>query len=231
MNNFYKNPLYLDDVEYVSQLNLPWEKLKNKSILISGATGLIGSFFIDVIMKRNLSGLNCCVYAFCRNSEYFYSRFNKWVDGSKLNPIFQDISSPITLDDSLTIDFVVHLASNTHPMLYATDPIGTILTNVIGTNNLLSLACNHHSERFIFASSNEIYGENRGDTELFDEDYCGYIDCNTLRAGYPESKRCGEALCQAFYTKKGLDVCVARLTRTYGPTIKPDDSKAVNQLS
>ena len=128
------------------------------------------------------------------------------------------------------IDYVLHLASNTHPVAYATDPIGTITTNVIALNNLLALAAEKKSSRFLFASSNEIYGENRGDVELFDEKYCGYIDCNTLRAGYPESKRCGEALCQAYIKQKGLDCVIARLTRTYGPTILPTDTKAISQF-
>ena len=75
-----------------------------------------------------------------------------------------------------------------------------------------------------------IYGENRGDTELFDESYCGYIDCNTLRAGYPESKRCGEALCQAYKKQKGVDVVVARLTRSFGPTLQLTDTKALTQF-
>ena len=79
-------------------------------------------------------------------------------------------------------------ASNTHPIAYATDPIGTITTNIIGTQNMLEFACAHHAVRCAFVSSNEIYGENRGDVETFEEKYCGYIDCNTMRAGYPESK-------------------------------------------
>ena len=64
----------------------------------------------------------------------------------------------------------------------------------------------------------------------FDENYLGYIDCNTLRAGYPESKRCGEALCQAYHSQKGLDVVIARLTRSFGPSIKLSDSKASTQF-
>ena len=95
---------------------------------------------------------------------------------------------------------------------------------------MLDFAVKHHTVRFAFASSNEIYGENRGDAELFDEGYCGYIDCNTMRAGYPESKRCGEALCQAYRAQKGLDVVIPRFTRTYGPTMVMSDSKAVSQF-
>ena len=84
--------------------------------------------------------------------------------------------------------------------------------------------------RFLLAFSNEMYGENRGDVEFYDEDYCGYIKCNTLRAGYPESKRCSEALCQAYKQQKGLDVVIARLTRSYGPTMNMSDTKAVSQF-
>ena len=95
---------------------------------------------------------------------------------------------------------------------------------------MLKLADKCKAKRVVFASSNEIYGENRGDVEKFNEEYCGYIDCNTLRAGYPESKRCGEALCQAYIKQKQLDVVIARLTRTYGPTLLESDTKAMSQF-
>ena len=95
---------------------------------------------------------------------------------------------------------------------------------------MLDFAVAHEATRFAFASSNEIYGENRGDVEFFDEDYCGYINCNTMRAGYPEGKRCGEALCQAYKAQKGLDVVVPRLTRSYGPTMLMSDTKAISQF-
>lgn len=122
------------------------------------------------------------------------------------------------------------MASNTHPIAYSTDPIGTITANVMGTNNMLEFAVAHNATRFVFASSNEIYGENRGETELFDERYCGYIDSNTLRAGYPESKRCGEALCQAYRKQKNLDIIIPRFTRSYGPTMLMSDTKAISQF-
>ena len=141
-----------------------------------------------------------------------------------------DINKPFVRDDLGTVDYVLHLASNTHPVQYATDPIGTITTNIIGLQNMLDFAIAHNAARFVFASSNEVYGENRGDVEMFDEHYCGYIDSNTLRAGYPESKRCGEALCQAYKSQKGLDVVIARFTRSYGPTMLMSDTKAISQF-
>ena len=95
---------------------------------------------------------------------------------------------------------------------------------------MLDFCVKYSVKRFAFASSNEIYGENRGDVEKFSEEYCGYIDCNTMRAGYPEAKRCGEALCQAYIKQKKLDIVIPRLTRSYGPTMLMNDSKAISQF-
>ncbi len=226
----YDNAMYREDAEKVCRLDLPWEKLRDRTILISGATGLIGSFLIDVLMAQNENGLNCSVFALCRNSKNAETRFSYWRGNEKLKVIAHDITLPLDRPEVPRCDFLVHLASNTHPVQYATDPIGTIRTNMTGLFNILEFAGLCRAERVAFASSNEVYGENRGDTELFPEDYCGYIDCNTLRAGYPESKRCGEALCQAYIAQKKLDIVIPRLTRSYGPTMKPDDSKAVSQF-
>ena len=225
--NLYGNDLYLEDIEYVCSLDLPWEKLQGKSVLLSGATGLVGSFFVDVLMSR---GIDCTVYALGRNEEKAKMRFSKWADDEHLVFIPYDINKPLVRDDLGNVDYVLHMASNTHPMQYSTDPIGTITTNIIGVQNMLEFAVEHRATRFAFTSSNEIYGENRGDVELFKEDYCGYINSNTMRAGYPESKRCGEALCQAYKAQKGLDVVIPRPTRSYGPTMLMTDTKAISQF-
>lgn len=227
----YKNTDYIEDINKCLALDLPWEKLKNKSIMISGATGLIGSFLVDVILEKNITdNLNCTVYALGRDKEKALKRFSKFANDHHLRFLAYDVRKPLQFDIVDTVDYILHLASNTHPLLYATDPIGTITTNIIGLQNMLEFAVEHNAKRFIFSSSNEMYGENRGDVELFSEDYCGYIDCNTLRAGYPESKRCGEALCQAYKQQKDLDVIIARVTRSYGPTMSMSDTKALSQF-
>jgi nucleoside-diphosphate-sugar epimerase len=229
--NLYRNKMYMEDVHRTAGMDLPWDKLKNRSIMLSGATGLVGSFLVDVIQEKNiLDNLNCTVYALGRNEAKAKERFSKHIGSPRFVFISYDVKVPLVREDIGTVDYILHLASNTHPVLYATDPVGTITTNIIGAQNLLNFAVEHHAARFVFASSNEIYGENRGDAELFDEDYCGYINCNTLRAGYPESKRCGEALCQAYMVQNGLDVAIARLTRSYGPTMLFSDTKAISQF-
>lgn len=229
--NILDNQLYKEDIGYVSGLNLPWKKLNHKSIVISGATGMLGSFLVDVLMAKNKDNLNCHIFALGRNEEKAQKRFGDYFDDDNFSFIECDINDP-TFAAKLPkqADFVFHAASNTHPLAYATDPIGTITANIFATHSFLEYCADNKVGRFILASSNEIYGENRGDVELFDENYCGYINCNTMRAGYPESKRCSEALCQAYIAQKGIDAVIVRFTRSYGPTLLPTDTKAMSQF-
>lgn len=225
-------PLYQEDLKRIITASfIPWNLLKDSSLLISGATGMIGSCLIDAILLRNRDfGLGCSVYALTRNLVRAKERFEGWGNSTLLHFIEADVNAAVSFPEGQSCDYVLHLASNTHPVAYATDPIGTITTNILGTKNMLDLAVKTSARRFLYASSNEIYGENRGDQEFFDEAYLGYIDCNTLRAGYPESKRCGEALCQAYLRQRGLDFVIARFTRSFGPTLQTSDTKALSQF-
>ena len=225
-------PEYLADLEYICHCEaIDWNRLQGKTLLLSGATGQIGSCLVDAIMqKNNTESLNCHIIGLTRDADKAASRFPQWKNTAQLHFVACDVTCPDNDLWQLQADYILHLASNTHPIAYATDPIGTIKTNLWGTDNMLKLASDNPGSRFLLASSNEIYGENRGDTDYFEEDYCGYINCNTLRAGYPESKRCAEALCQAYQKQFGLCILIARLTRTYGPTLLDSDSKAMTQF-
>lgn len=228
--SIYEHTLYQQDLAAVAGLHYDWNRLKDASFLITGATGMIGSFLIDVLMKKNQEQqLNCTIFAVGRSEEKARKRFGDIFDSDQFHFLQLDINKPFTLDVE-SMDYVLHAASNTHPKAYATDPIGTITANVIATHQLLEQASQKQCKRFVFLSSVEIYGENRGDVDAFDENYLGYINCNTLRAGYPESKRVGEALCQAYISQKGMDIVIPRLSRVYGPTMLMSDSKALSQF-
>jgi len=226
---FIENTLYKEDVVALASSNINWDMLKNKSILITGATGLIGTFLIDLLMYRNLKyNDNIAIYAVGRNKEKAFTRLNEYFDTNFFVFIQQDIQSSLELN--APVDYIIHGASNTHPISYVTEPINTILLSVLGTKSILDFASNHNVKRTLFLSTVEIYGENRGDVETFNEDYCGYIDCNALRAGYPEGKRVAEALCQAYIKEKNIDIVIARACRVYGPTMGNDDSKVIAQF-
>jgi len=233
--NFIDNEKYMKDVERVAT-SIDFSKFKNKSMLITGASGLICSFLVDVLMYRNNTyNDNIKIYMLCRNEKKLIDRFSEYEleqyspnAKSNLMYIIQDVCSKFDFD--IDFDYIIHAASNTHPKQYSKDPVGTITTNIIGMNNILSYCINHKPERVFMMSSVEIYGENRGDVELFDEKYSGYINCNTARAGYPESKRLCEALCQSYISQYDMDIVIGRLSRVYGPTMAKDDSKALAQF-
>lgn len=223
--------LYKQDIMAVMEL-IQLDKLTGSKFLITGATGMIASVIIDILMYYNNtiieSSKGIHIIAVSRNEAKARERFAAYWDSVFFTYLSQDISQ--SLPELGDVDYILHAASNTHPRVYATDPIGTITANVTGTYELLSYAAEHHCRRFLCFSSVEIYGENRKDVDKFDESYLGYIDCNTVRAGYPESKRLSESLCNAFAAQKGQDFVIGRFSRVYGPTMGQEDSKAIAQF-
>lgn len=229
MEKRFKNRVYQTDIASVLLQDLPWEKLDHKTICITGATGMIAAVLVDVLMKRNQEyGSNIRIVAVSRDEQKARACFDMYWGDPRFFWYSHDITKPFP--EFGCIDYILHAASNTHPRAYAADPVGTITANVQGTYELLTYAAAHSCSRFFFFSSVEIYGENRGDTDKFNEAYLGYLDCNTLRAGYPESKRLGEALCNAFAAKHGQDFVIGRFSRVYGPTMAIEDSKAIAQF-
>lgn len=223
------NEIYLTELDKINHAKNEWIKIDNHSFLIIGATGMIGSYMIDVLMNRNKNyNSNIDVYAMGRSIERMEKRFSMYLNNTCFHMVEGDVTQPINLNEK--VDYIFHGASNTHPRAYSSDPIGTIMTNLMGTQQVLDFAVNTNPKRIAFLSTVEIYGENRGDVEKFTEDYCGYIDCNTLRACYPEGKRASESLCQAYIAKHDLDIVIPRICRTFGPTMLLNDSKASSQF-
>lgn len=207
-----------DDIRLVATQPFSWDKLEHKAVMISGGTGFIGSFITKVLEYRNQTyhaGIQIISI----------SRHGNSCPENGLVSLKADINNRIYYDGP--VDYILHLASNTHPKQYAEDPVGTITTNVIGCNNLLAFAREKNIRRFLLASSVEIYGQ--GTEELMDETYCGYIDCNRARSGYNEAKRTCEALCQSYRQQYGLDCVTARLARVFGADTKKD-TKAMSQF-
>lgn len=222
---------YQKELQLLLNQKLPWQRLSGKTILLSGATGMIGKCIVDLLMQCNEDAISdhpVRIIALSRNEKSAVQRLGEHWNKETFHYISCDVNQGIP--ECGKADYVIHAASNTHPLQYSGDPIGTITANVLGTKNLLDYAVSCHAERFCFVSSVEIYGENRGDTNRFKENYLGYLDCNTLRAGYPESKRTGEALCSAYAQAHQLDFVIPRLSRVYGPTMLLSDSKAIAQF-
>lgn len=221
MNLNKKHPLYQEDLENALSIK-GLDSLRGKSILVTGATGLIGVHLIDALMLWG----DVKVYAVGRNKNKAAIRLGEYFDNPNFAFIEQDVCQPFPED--LQADYIIPLASNTHPMAYSNLPVETIMANVKGAEHALELA-RRCKAVVLYPSSVEIYG-NSESPNLITEDYSGNLNLSTARACYTESKRVCEAMCQSYLAEYGVETKIVRLSRVFGPTMLESDSKASSQF-
>lgn len=216
-----EHSLYQEDLDYIlstENINL----LRGRKILITGATGMVGTMLIDALMK----GGDIMVYAVSRNEEKAKLRLGEYFGNPYFHFLAQDVCLPFP--DDLNVDYIIPAASNTHPLAYSKYPIETIMINIKGAENALNLASKCDAT-VIYTSTNEIYG-NAIAGEVFTEDYNGQLNLSNARSCYNESKRTAESLCQSYIVERNVKVKIARLCRIFGPTMLESDSKASSQF-
>ena len=205
------------------------EALKGAKVLITGATGLIGSCLVDALLLLNAArGMAIEIHAAGRSEPGMRARFGASADDPRFHYVPYDATKPLALD--FEADYVVHAATSAHPLAYATDPVGILQANVVGTMNLLEALRGWGHGRFLLLSTGEIYGENPTLPEGFSEADTGTIDTMKPRACYPEGKRAAETLCASYAAQYGVNARVARLCHVYGPTFTPSNSRADAQF-
>ncbi len=223
-----RNELYLKDIEKVIN-NVPLNELKNKSIFITGSCGLICSCIVDILIYINdkYDG-NIQVYASGRRVESIKNRFENYIERPDFHYIKYDVNEQLNLDSQ--IDFIINGASNANPALYVSEPVETILTNIIGLNNLLNFSVNNKVSRVLNISSSEVYGLKENENLYMENEY-GYVDILNSRACYPSSKRAAETLASAYYNEYGVDVVMVRPGHIYGPTMTSSDNRASSSFA
>lgn len=215
---------YIEDIQRAASINLPWSSLSGKNILVTGATGMICSTLVEILMS--FQGLNYHVYASGRNEKRMRSLFDKYSDSPFFHYLKYDVREPLRCNNQFHV--IIAGAGVASPQLYATDPVSVMKSNFNGVDNLFLYGINNGLEKFLYISSGEIYGE--GDGRIFSEDYSGYVNCATLRACYPSAKRAAETLCIAYGHQYGLDVRIARPCHIYGPHFSDSDKRVYAQF-
>ena len=213
------------DLAQIVKSNVNWNRFKNKTIFISGGAGLLPSYLVQSLLHANrLHNLKLKVICMSRSSESLNKRLEYWLNDPSLKIIIHNVTRPIPVE-IIPSDFVIHAASQSSPKFYAIDPVGTLLTNTVGTQHLLEYAVRSKAERFMFFSSGEVYGIPLNPTEPITETSYGYLDPMNVRSCYAESKRIGETMSIAWAKQYGLDTVVVRPFHTYGPGMALDDGR------
>lgn len=215
---------YIDDIKNAASVDLPWKKLSGKNILVTGATGLIGSCVVDVLM--NHVGQDYHVYASGRNEERVKQHFLEYRKSPYFHFLKYDVTEPLQSD--IDFHFIIAAASGANPVLYSIDPVGVMKGNFCGVDNLLAYSVRHNLEKFVYVSSGDVYGE--GDGRVFTEDYSGYVNPLNLRSCYTSAKRATETLCISYAHQYGIDVSIARPCHTYGPHFTESDTRVYAQF-
>ena len=208
------NELYKNDVRLAMAQVLNLDKLKQAKVLITGATGLICSAIIDILLEMNS---DVVIYAAGRSKMKIKERFSE-----RVNYIEYDATKEINFD--FDVDYIIHGASNASPELYVTQPVETMIANFNGIYQLLTYAKEKHVDKVIFISSSEVYGKKEDETPYKEFQY-GYIDLLTARSSYAMSKRASETLCESFLSEYGVDYSIVRPGHIYGPSASQDDHR------
>jgi dTDP-glucose 4,6-dehydratase/UDP-glucuronate decarboxylase len=220
--------IILEDVPQICQeIEKEASILKGKSLLITGGSGFICSYFLDTISFLNETFFTTPCELICVDNLITGNkrRTSHLLSKSYFKFINHDVSKPLYFDGS--VDFVVHGASIASPAIYRKYPIQTIDTNAFGTRYLLQLAMDKGAQSFLYLSSSEIYGDPSPENIPTPESYWGNVSSTGPRAPYDESKRLAEALCMSFWRVYNFPVNIARPFNVYGPGLRLDDRRVI----
>jgi nucleoside-diphosphate-sugar epimerase len=219
------NLIVEEDLGRIASVQLPWEKMRDKTVLVTGGGGFLAAYLIKSLLTVGRhNNLNIKVICVARSMRSVESRLSEYLGASDFSVVLHDISHPLPRDFPRA-DFIVHSASQASPKYYGVDPVGTLLANSAGTMYLLEHAVKSQADRFLFFSSGEVYGVPVVSDRLVGEQDFGYLDPMNVRSCYAESKRIGETMCAAWAQQHGLHTSVVRPFHTYGPGMALDDGR------
>lgn len=221
------NKIIMEDMEILCSANyIPWSELENKTVFITGATGLIGSQIVHSLAYANRKlNLRLSIVANARDKKKAETCFKDLLEDPALEIIFNDINNYVKYSGS--IDYIIHAASVTSSKDFVEKPVETIWTAINGTNNILKFAKEKHIKSMVYLSSLEVYGIPKESDFYITEDKYGDIDPLSIRSSYSESKRMVECMCCSYSSEYGIPVKIARLAQTFGPGV---DLKTDNRV-
>lgn len=219
---------YWKDIQRVIPHIHHLESLNNKTILVTGATGMICSAVVEILLFLNKEkSANIQILLAGRDKNRMEERFSGFEEGVDYKFLDYDATSSKPID--VQTDYIIHGASNADPSMIAKEPVETMLANICGLHSLLQSAYQCQATRLLYISSSEVYGLKKEKRPFKEDDY-GFLDILKPRASYPSSKRAAETLCASYSAEYDLDIVIVRPGHIYGPSISKNDSRASAQF-
>lgn len=196
--------------------------LDGKTVFITGGLGLICSAVVDMLLVYGKTG---GIFVGARKSESFDARY-----GGIGGVYFVAYDAMCLSALPVRPDLIVHGASPASPELYTSRPVETLLANIDGVRSLLDYAKENGTQRLLYVSSSEVYGQ-KDTAEPFREDTYGPIDIDRIRSSYAVAKRASEMLCRAYHAEYGVNTVIVRPGHIYGPTAKASDKRVSSDFA
>lgn len=218
----YDTKQWKSDIDRVIGVLPELDEMAGKSILITGAAGLICSSVVDILFRYNDTHENKIqILAAGRWIEEMINRFSYQVE----RPDFTFVTYDASRTDNVIsekADYIIHGASNASPDMIVKEPVETMLSNFLGMKYLLDFAKDSGTKRILYISSSEVYGAKKGD-EPYKEGEYGYIDLLKSRSSYSIGKCAAETMCVSYADEHGIESVIVRPGHIYGPTASPHD--------
>ena len=213
-----------EDVKTIASAEfIPWNKLKDTTILVTGATGLIGTSFIKSLDYVNtVKKLNIKVLALVRNEAKAVGQFSDILPHGTVRFVSGNVEKLPVIEDK--VDYILHAASQTASKEFVQHAVETIETSVQGSFNLLKLAKEKHCKGFVYLSSMEVYGYPKKGHKVTEDESCALKSLD-IRNSYPVGKVMSESMCCAYAGEYNVPAMICRLTQTFGPGVHYNDNR------
>lgn len=220
----YNSKRWFQDIDRVSERLSGLPQLNGKSVMITGAAGLVCSAVVDILIRYNETNNDIIdIFAAGRWPSEMQGRFGVYYDKPYFHYVEYDAAKPVN-PAFPSVDYIIHGASNASPEMIVREPVETMLSNISGLEQLLRFAAEKSVKRLLYISSSEVYGIKNSIDPFSEEDY-GFIDLLKPRNSYSSAKRAAETLCVSFAEEYGTETVIVRPGHIYGPTASPLDNR------
>lgn len=211
----YNKAVVKADLDELISRDIPFENLKGKTVLVTGATGMLAYYFTLTLMHLNREkNYGIKVLALVRSKNKAEAKFEGFLNDENFVILAQDVCTPINYEGD--IHYIFHAAGAASPYFIKNDPTGIIAANTQGTVNILELAKICNTENVVYPSTREVYGK-VDDVDFVKESDMGTFDPLDARSCYPESKRMAETILKSYMVQFGVPFTVLRIAHSYGP--------------